>query len=66
MSQHEMRVSNGNSLLGMLGGSVSALRSDTLISKKDLVLKSKSDRRADLTAGDESSSGLFGVLEWQP
>ena len=60
MSQHEMRVYSGN---GLFSGSVSALRGDTVVLKRDLLLKSKRDAKADLSAEENS---VFGVVDWQP
>ena len=63
MSEHEMRATSGNNLVGMFGGSMRALRSDTVVSKRDMLLKTKHNTVADL-AGDDN--GLFGILDWQP
>ena len=63
MSEYEMRATPGNSLVGMFGGSVRALRSDMMVSKRDMLLKTKHNTAADL-AGDDN--GLFGILDWQP
>ena len=66
MSEYEMRLPRP-SVLPFLGGACStgALRSDTVVSKRDLLTRSRTalDNKADIT-GEEK--GFFGVLDWNP